>query len=247
MSWKQSKHDVDLDQRTDITNQPLDQTTMSEGNNDGSIHRFAVMDDEDVAMGEDTIMDSTEPHGDLSHESIAPPGMSSHFKSSNLPKKEQLPFHGQSRVSSLLQQNSHRSSSHRTSASPSGRYDRMNVSRRVPTRHSSPQVRIPPKPKSSALPYATSRTGLVYDPRMRFHAELLESSHGADDIHPEDPRRIHSIFEEIKQAGLVDAVTTEGDAREDQCWRISIRPATKPEILLIHTEEHYAFVESLQR
>lgn len=82
---------------------------------------------------------------------------------------------------------------------------------------------------------------------MRFHAELPESSTGPDDIHPEDPRRIHSIFEEIKEAGLIHATTAEGDAREELCWRIGIRPATRPEILLIHTEEHYDFVESLQR
>jgi histone deacetylase 6 len=81
---------------------------------------------------------------------------------------------------------------------------------------------------------------------MRFHAELPDMSINPDDIHPEDPRRIHSIFEEIKQAGLVGSNTSDEDAEEDQCWRIATRFATRPEILLIHTEQHYNFVASLQ-
>lgn len=69
----------------------------------------------------------------------------------------------------------------------------------------------------------------------------------ADDIHPEDPRRIHSIFEEIRQAGLVGSSTAPEDEQTEQhCWRIAIRPASRPEILLIHTEEHYELVKSLQ-
>lgn len=219
---------------------------MSEGGNERPATGSLFMHNEDVSMGEDTIMDSTEPNGDLLRETVAPPDTNGNIQGSDLLKKEQLPFHSQPRVPPSPQPNSHGPCSHRTSASPNGIADQINLPQRVSSRHTSPRVRIPPKPKSSLLPYATSRTGLVYDPRMRFHAELLESSHGADDIHPEDPRRIHSIFEEIKQAGLVDTVTTEGDAREDQCWRIGIRPATRPEILLVHTEEHYAFIESLQ-
>ena len=118
------------------------------------------------------------------------------------------------------------------------------MSKPTPARPSSPQVRIPPKPRSS-LVYPTSKTGLVYDPRMRFHAELPDVNINPDDIHPEDPRRIHSIFEEIKQAGLVASSTSEED-QEDHCWRIATRFATKPEILLIHTEEHYDLVESFE-
>jgi histone deacetylase 6 len=80
---------------------------------------------------------------------------------------------------------------------------------------------------------------------MRFHAELPDMSL-IDDIHPEDPRRIHSIYEELREAGLVATSDTDED-QEDKCWRIMTRFATRPEILLIHTAEHYAFVESLQR
>ena len=200
------------------------------------------MDDEDYTMGEDTIVASTESNGDMGTGTIASSEIFGNSRGPHLPKGGQLPFHSPARPTSLLQP----SFSHRTTASPSGRSDRLNLAPSVPMRRASPQVRIPPQPRSSVLPYATSRTGLVYDPRMRFHAELPELSTNGDDIHPEDPRRIHSIFEEIKQAGLVDSSTSAGDVTDDQCWRIGIRPATRPEILLIHTKEHYDFVESLQ-
>ncbi len=199
-------------------------------------------------MGDD-IMVSTETNGDTMPDHLTSSEVFTNLKSPALSRQEQLPFHSPSKPSSLLQP-SFRSSfptSHRTTKSPSGWSDKMHVAKPMPARRPSPQVRIPPKPRSAALPSATSKTGLVYDPRMRFHAELPDMSINADDIHPEDPRRIHSIFEEIKQAGLVGSSKSEEDAREDHCWRIGIRPATRPEILLIHTEEHYAFVESLQR
>jgi acetoin utilization deacetylase AcuC-like enzyme len=86
------------------------------------------------------------------------------------------------------------------------------------------------------------------DQVRKFHAELPNMSLSAGDIHPEDPRRIHAIFEEIRQAGLVGSASAPDDEQtEDHCWRIAIRPATRPEILLIHTVEHYDFVKSLQR
>lgn len=110
------------------------------------------------------------------------------------------------------------------------------------------EVRVPPPPSFLPLPYASSRTGLVYDDRMRFHAEDENFNH-PDDIHPEDPRRIYAIFHEIRQAGLVQESIDE-DANTDtcgnKCWRIHTRHATKAEICLIHTPEHYIFVEGLQ-
>lgn len=193
-------------------------------------------------------MASTETNGDLGSATVVPSENTSDLKSPPFSRKEQLPFHSPTKASSLLQPNVQRSypSSHRTTKSPSGWSDNMHVTHTAPARRASPQVRIPPKPKSAILPYMTSKTGLVYDPRMRFHAEPPEMSLSPDEIHPEDPRRIHSIFEELKQAGLVGSRTSEEEANEDYCWRIGIRPATRPEILLIHTEDHYAFVESLQ-
>ncbi|KAF1833144.1 hypothetical protein BDW02DRAFT_589899 [Decorospora gaudefroyi] len=206
------------------------------------------MEDEDYTMGEDSIVVSTEPNGDHVPDTVIPSEIFGNVKGPALAKRDQLPFHSPAKAPSLLQPSVQQSNpgSHRTTKSPSGWSDRMKTSRRTPARRSSPRVCIPPKPRSAALPYATSKTGLVYDPRMRFHAELPDMSINPDDIHPEDPRRIHSIFDEIQQAGLVGSSRTEEDTQEDQCWRIATRFATRPEILLIHTEAHYNFVESLQ-
>lgn len=203
------------------------------------------MDDEDFPMGEDSIIISTEPNGDHAPETIVTSKIFGSSKGPPLSKQEQLPFHSPSK-GPLLQPNIHRSNpgSHRTTKSPSSWSDKMNASRLTPAQQSSPQVRVPPKPRSTLI-YPTSKTGLVYDPRMRFHAELPDMNINPDDIHPEDPRRIHSIFEELKQAGLVASSTSEED-KEDHCWRIAARFATRPEILLIHTEEHYDLVESFQ-
>lgn len=110
------------------------------------------------------------------------------------------------------------------------------------------EVRVAPTPSFPPLPYASSRTGLVYDDRMRFHAEDENFNH-PDDIHPEDPRRIYAIFHEIREAGLVqDSIDEDAntDSCGDKCWRIHTRHATKAEICLIHTPEHYIFVEGLQ-
>jgi histone deacetylase 6 len=204
------------------------------------------MEDEDYAMGEDSIVVSTEPNGDHVPDTVNPSDIFGNVRGPPLSKREQLPFHSPSKNSSFLQPNTTHSQpgSHRATTSPSGWSDKMSMSRPTPVRRSSPQVRIPPKPRSSILPYATNKTGLAYDSRMRFHAELPDMDL-IDDIHPEDPRRIHSIYEELRQAGLV-ATGDSDENQEDKCWRINVRFATKPEILLIHTEEHYAFVESLQ-
>lgn len=195
------------------------------------------MNDVDVPM-EDEIIDSTElnsgPAADYAAEFVNPTDVLSNPNMAHLPKNAQLPLYESTY--------SMRPTSHLVDA----RSDKMDFTRTTPQRRASPQVRIPPKPRSQALPYATLKTGLVYDPRMRFHAELPNSS-SADDIHPEDPRRIHSIFEEIREAGLVRGPESlEHDEDEEVCWRIGIRPAEKAEILTIHTEEHYHFVEALQ-
>lgn len=195
------------------------------------------MNDVDVPM-EDEIIASTEfnngPAADYAAEFVIPTDVFSNPNTAHLPKNAQLPpYEGAFSV---------RPTSHLMD----GRSDRMDFTRKTPQRRASPQVRIPPKPRSQALPYATLKTGLVYDPRMRFHAELPNSS-SADDIHPEDPRRIHSIFEEIREAGLVRGPdSSENDDDDEVCWRIGIRPAEEHEILTIHTKAHYDFVYSLQ-
>lgn len=69
----------------------------------------------------------------------------------------------------------------------------------------------------------------------------------AEEIHPEDPRRIHEIFQEIQQAGLVQGPDElEEDAKDEHAWRIHARPATKPEICLIHTPDHYENIRRME-
>ena len=128
--------------------------------------------------------------------------------------------------------------------------DPMDVFTNPSISHLPKNAQIPPF-ESPAFPrsashYVDSRSdNMVYDPRMRFHAEL-PSETSVEEIHPEDPRRIHSIFEEIREAGLVRGPEhLDNDEHDDFCWRIGIRPAEKHEILLIHTEAHYNFIASL--
>jgi histone deacetylase 6 len=195
------------------------------------------MNDEDVPM-EDEIIASTEFNNgptDYAPEFVIPTDVFANPNMAHLPKNAQLPLLDSPSVT--------RPTSHYAES----RSEKMDIARATAHRRSSPQVRIPPKPRSQALPIATLKTGLVYDPRMRFHAELPNEA-TVDDIHPEDPRRIHSIFEEIREAGLVRGPeSSETEDHDDYCWRIGIRAAEKHEILLVHTPEHYDFVSSLPR
>lgn len=113
---------------------------------------------------------------------------------------------------------------------------------------------IPP-PKDANLPYSTTLTGIVYDPRMRFHVNLgtrpEEYQHKPDEEpedldHPEKPPRIAEIYQELRDAGLVED-PSRPDLRTDYMMvRIPIRPATEKEITMIHTPEHVEFVKSLR-
>ncbi|KAF3931750.1 hypothetical protein ABW19_dt0210120 [Dactylella cylindrospora] len=93
-----------------------------------------------------------------------------------------------------------------------------------------------------ALPRASLRTGLCYDVRMRFHATLDE-----EDVHPEDPRRIHVIFKAISAAGLTRSGEdgTEPDSGVDLMLRIKAREVTEKEALLVHTSDHWQFLTAL--
>lgn len=107
-------------------------------------------------------------------------------------------------------------------------------------------IRRAPDP---VLPYSSSRTGLMYDARMRFHTEL--GSVADDDIHPEDPRRIWEIFQELAHNGLVETDTLPDNMSDitmynpQRLLRIPARLAEREQICLVHTQEHYEFVESL--
>ena len=102
------------------------------------------------------------------------------------------------------------------------------------------------KPVSKILPHASAQTGLVYDPRMRFHTELELDEE--EDIHPEDPRRIYEIYKDLVEAGLVLADGVEADERviPFTLYRINARLAEPAEICLVHSQEHYEWMMSLR-
>lgn len=97
--------------------------------------------------------------------------------------------------------------------------------------------------KFESLPYATSQTGLIYDVRMRFHVEAEPSE---DDLHPEDPRRIHAIFEAFVNAGLAWREGVSGPVGNYFMGRIDARLVTREEACLVHTLEHWNWVQSLK-
>lgn len=119
--------------------------------------------------------------------------------------------------------------------------DLENLSRK-PTQIVEVVVNVPAEPH---IPYASSRTGLVYDAQMRFHAELNSDE---DDIHPEDPRRIWEIFNELVKAGLVDddQAPTEYSSKPFKLWRIPARLAEPAEVHLVHNTDLYEWVDSLR-
>jgi histone deacetylase 6 len=96
--------------------------------------------------------------------------------------------------------------------------------------------------KFEPLPYATAQTGLIYDVRMRFH---VESEPTEEDLHPEDPRRIHAIFEAFVNAGLVWRQSEVGPPSGFYMGRIDTRMVTEEEVCLVHTKNHWNWVQSL--
>ncbi|KAJ6110855.1 histone deacetylase [Penicillium sp. IBT 16267x] len=100
-----------------------------------------------------------------------------------------------------------------------------------------------PASSSSAavgLAVASLPSGLCYDSEMRYHCEIRPTA----DLHPEDPRRIFYIYDELCQAGLVDDPTSARPLAPQTLRRILARRATQQEISTVHTEAHYDFVKS---
>ncbi|KAG8673475.1 Histone deacetylase hda1 [Fusarium poae] len=93
-------------------------------------------------------------------------------------------------------------------------------------------------------------TGCCYDDRMKLHmnADFSPNTH-----HPEDPRRIHEIFKAFKKVGLVyTGPEAELPRIMRECptrymWRIPARAATREEICLAHSTEHFDWVERLDK
>ncbi|KAG0045802.1 Histone deacetylase hda1 [Gryganskiella cystojenkinii] len=79
-----------------------------------------------------------------------------------------------------------------------------------------------PLPQPDRMDGRSTRTGYVYDVRMRFHSNV----HGEDD-HPEDPRRIWRIYDALKTAGCTERMI-----------KIPSREATVEELSLVHTPAH---------
>lgn len=91
------------------------------------------------------------------------------------------------------------------------------------------------------LPVSTLPTGLCYDERMRYHAEVATINES--NYHPEDPRRIFFIFKELCEAGLVEDSKSRKTLVRQPLFRIDAREATEEECCLIHTAKHYEFVK----
>jgi histone deacetylase 6 len=204
-------------------------------------------------MEEDTVIASTEINGNGSHSesTVNAPMIAMERSPFSNAKSQQLPLHNNT-VTSYFPQNQ---KSHSVGGPPGGGSSseasvselgsEMDTS--SPPKTQRVEIRVAPPPRFPPLPYSSSRTGLVYDVRMRYHAEPTSLVLGQGEIHPEDPRRIHEIFEEIRAAGLVQGQEDPQDeANDDHCWRIHARPADKGEICLIHTPAHYDFIETLQ-
>ena len=84
-------------------------------------------------------------------------------------------------------------------------------------------------------------TGLCYDERMRFHSEVAAPT--GESVHPEDPRRIYYIFQELVKAGLVaDGSKKFRPVVSKPLKRISARQLTEKEACLVHTAQHWRFV-----
>lgn len=93
---------------------------------------------------------------------------------------------------------------------------------------------------SVGIPLASLSSGLCYDVQMRYHCEVRPTA----DVHPEDPRRIYYIFKELCRAGLVDDPESSKPLVSRPLKRINARNATEAEISLVHTPDHFMFVES---
>jgi histone deacetylase 6 len=113
---------------------------------------------------------------------------------------------------------------------------------------------VDPEPQDIAFDQMRRRgllpTGCCYDDRMKLHmnADFSPNTH-----HPEDPRRIHEIFKAFKKVGLVyTGPEAELPRIMRECptrymWRIPARAATRQEICLAHSTEHFEWVERLDK
>ncbi|KAG0004260.1 Histone deacetylase hda1 [Entomortierella chlamydospora] len=83
-------------------------------------------------------------------------------------------------------------------------------------------------PQPDVIDEKSTRTGYVYDVRMRFHSNV----HGDQD-HPEDPRRIWKIFDALKKNSCISRMI-----------KVPSREATDEELGYVHTTEHINSISS---
>ena len=97
-----------------------------------------------------------------------------------------------------------------------------------------------PQSQTAVVSFEELRTGLAYDPRMRFHIELVDDDKSLD-FHPEDPRRIIAIYKLLCENGLVEGSPYPSAMGEvlKPLKRIPARYATKDECLRVHEEQHF--------
>lgn len=107
---------------------------------------------------------------------------------------------------------------------------------------SSDDLALDAMPRPYKFPAATLPTGLCYDVRMRYHCELDPPKQRLD-FHPEDPRRIYSIYKELCTAGLVDDPMSTRPIVSRPLKRISARNATRAEVCMVHDPKHFSFIE----
>lgn len=113
-----------------------------------------------------------------------------------------------------------------------------------PKRASSDETSDAEAPERHQLQVAMLPTGLCYDVRMRFHCEIMPLN-STDDHHPEEPRRIYAIYQELCKAGLVDDPMSTRPLVPQPLLRILARSAEPEEICQVHDPRHYDFVKSL--
>lgn len=96
--------------------------------------------------------------------------------------------------------------------------------------------------------YTPLKTGLVYDVRMRYHAKIFTSYFEYIDPHPEDPRRIYRIYKRLAEAGLIqDTALSGADDIGPLMTKIPVREATVEEILEVHSEAHWNFLQLTEK
>ena len=94
---------------------------------------------------------------------------------------------------------------------------------------------------SSFLP-----TGYCYDVRMRYHCEL-DPPKERRELHPEDPRRIFKIYQELCVAGLIEnEMLNKGHLIPNPLLNIPVRQVTEAEVELVHDKRMWDFMVATQ-